>query len=232
MAVKRISRERKRDLEEPDRLTAFLHELFEFAVKYKVYLASGLGVVFVLIIATAATFYFTNKAEDKASLLLSHELNKYQSIAGKNGLERAYLDVLDDFNVMIHRYSGKQGGKFAELMFAHICHDSGKYDKAIALYNQSLQNFDDNPFLRKLILSSLAYSYLAQKDYTKAADYFEKIASSPVIGMQDVALFNLCGIYSAIGNDEGRLTALKKIISDHKDSIYLEVVKENLSGNL
>ena len=230
MAFKRVSRARKRDLEEPDRIAIFMNELLEFATKYKVHLTSALAVIVVVAIGVAAIFYFTNKAENKASVLLSHGLNKYQAIADKNSPGQAYLDVVDDFNLIIRKYSGNEGGKLAKLMFANICYNSGNYDKAIDLYNQSLQDFDDNPFLINLVLSNLGYSYEAQKDYTAAANYFKMIVAAPDYRLQDEALFKLAGVYAAMGDYEGRLNSLKKIISDHKDSIYLEIVKENLAG--
>ena len=230
MALKRVSRARKRDLEEPDRITVFLNELLEFATKYKVHLSSALGVIVVVIIGVAGVFYSTNKAENKASALLSNGLNKYQAIANKNGPGQAYLEVVDDFNLIIRKYSGKEGGKLAKLMFANICYNSGDFGKAIELYNQSLQDFGDNPFLKNLVLSSLGYSHEAQKDYKTAANYFKMLASAPDHSIQDEALFKLAGIYAAMGNYEERLNALKKIISYHNDSIYLEIVKENISG--
>ena len=230
MAFKRVSRARKRDLEEPDRITIFLNELLEFATKYKVHLSAALGVIVVVIIGVAGFFYSTNKAENKASALLSNGLNKYQAIANKNGPGQAYLDVVDDFNLIIRNYSGKKGGKLAKLMFANICYDSGNFDKAINLYNQSLQDFGDNPFLKNLVLSGLGYSHEAQKDYKTAANYFKMIVASSDFSMRDEALFKLAGAYAAMGDYEERLNALKKIISDHKDSIYIEIVKEKMSG--
>jgi len=230
MAFKRVSRARKRDLEEPDRITTFLNELLEFATKYKVHLSTALGLIIAVGIGVAGFFYFANKAENKASALLSHGLNKYQAIANQNGPGQAYLDVVDDFNLIIRKYSGKEGGKLAKLMFANMCYNSGNFDKAIELYNQSLQDFSENPFLKNLVLSSLGYSHEAQKDYKTAANYFEMIVAAPDYSMQDEALFKLAGAYAAMGNYEGRLNAFKKIISDHKDSIYLEVVKEKIPG--
>ena len=44
MAFKRVSRARKRDLQEPDRMTVFLNELLEFATKYKVHLSAAIGI--------------------------------------------------------------------------------------------------------------------------------------------------------------------------------------------
>lgn len=230
MAFKRVSRARKRDLEEPDRITLFLNELLEFVTKYKVHLATALGLIVAVGIGVAGFFYFTNKAENKASALLSNGLNKYRTMANKNGPGQAYFNVVDDFNLIIHKYSRKKGGKLAKLMFANICYNSGNFDKAIGLYNQSLQDFGDNPFLKNVVLSSLGYCHEAQKDYKTAANYFKMVAATPDYSMRDEALFKLAGVYAAMGEYEERLNALKKIVSDHKDSIYLKIVKENLSG--
>jgi len=230
MAQKRISRARKRDLEEPDRLTAFLHELLEFGTKYKVHLSSALGLIVAAAVVMAGVFYFTNKAENKAFALLSKGLNKYQKIATDGGPGKAYIETADDFQLILNKYSGKEGQKIAKFMFANFAYDAGNYDKAIALYNQSLQDFGDNPFLNNLVLNSLGYAHEAQKDYKTAANYFEMIASGPEYSMQDEALFNLAGVYAAMGDYDQRLNALKKIISDHNDSVYLEIVKESISG--
>ena len=230
MAFKRVSRARKRDLEQPDRITSFLNELLEFAQQYKVHLSVIMGIIVAIAIGVAGSIYFTNKAEKRASVLLSRALNKYQSLADSKGPGQAYLDVVDDFNRIIREYSGKDGGKLAKLMFANICYDSGRFDTAITLYKQSLLNFDDRPFIKNRILNGLGYAYEAQKDYQAAADYYQRIVAAPDDSMRDETLFKLAGVYAAMGNYPERLKVLKKIISDHKDSIYLEIVKEYLAG--
>jgi hypothetical protein len=48
--------------------------------------------------------------------------------------------------------------------------------------------------------------------------------------MADVALFNLARLYNAEGNKEKGIEAYKKILSDHADSLYIEIVKEKLRG--
>lgn len=230
MAQKRISRARKRDLEEPDKLTAFLHEIVAFTSKYKIHLLSVLGIIVAVIVVVAGVFYFTNKAENTAFSLLSHGLNKYQTVASNSGFEKAYLEVADDFKLILQKYSGRKGAKIAGFMFANICYSAGRYDEAIGLYTQSLKDFGDNPFLKNLILDSLGYAYEAQVDYKTAAKYYEMVASAPGYSMQDEALFNLAGVYAEMGEYDQRRTAFKKIMSEHKDSIYLKIVEETLSG--
>ena len=230
MAQKRVSRSRKRDLEQPDRFTNFTHNLLQFATKHKVYLSVALGLIITLSIAIAGMLYFANKAEDKALALLAQSQNKYQTIIKNSSPDQAYLDVANDFKLIMQKYPGKMGGKLAQFMFANICYQAGYYDQAIELYNQSLSDFGDNPFIKNLILSSLGYSHEAKKEYKPAAKYFEMLVSSPDYSMKDEALFNLAQIYAGMGNYERRLNAFKKIISDHKDSMYLEVAKESIPG--
>ena len=56
------------------------------------------------------------------------------------------------------------------------------------------------------------------------------LVSAPDYGMKDESLFNLAQIYAGMGNYEGRLNALKKIISDYKDSMYFQIAKESIPG--
>lgn len=230
MAQKRVSRSRKRDLEQPDRFANFTHNLLQFATKHKVCLSTALGLIITLSIAIAGWLYFANKAEEKALSLLAQSQNKYQAIIENSTPDLAYLDVANDFKLIMQKYSGKMGGKLAQFIFANICYQAGDYDQAIELYNQSLSDFGDNPFIKNLILSNLGYSHEAKIEYKPAAKYFEMLVSAPDYSMKDEALFNLAQIYAGMGNYEQRLNALKKIVSDYKDSMYLEIAKESIPG--
>ena len=48
--------------------------------------------------------------------------------------------------------------------------------------------------------------------------------------MRDEALYNLGRLYDELGQTEKSREAYKKIVSDHQDFIYIELVKERLSG--
>ena len=225
-----MSRSRKRDLEQPDRFTNFTHNLLQFATKHKVYLSTALVLIITFSIAIAGWLYFANRAEDKALALLAKSQNKYQTIIKNSSPDQAYLDVANYFKLIMQKYSGKMGGKLAQFIFANICYQAGYYDQAIELYNQSLSDFGDNPFINNLILGSLGYSHEAKKEYKPAAKYFEMLVSNPDYSMKDESLFNLAQIYAGMGNFEQRLNALKTIISDYKDSMYLEIAKESIPG--
>jgi tetratricopeptide (TPR) repeat protein len=232
MAKKRISRSRKRDLAAPDEFITFWTKLLDFAEKNKVTVLCALGFVVIFIVVATGFLYFSKKSEDTAFALLQKNITQYQMLLKNTGPEKAYLEVGKDFQSMIEKYSGRTGGQHARLIYANICYTAKDYDNAIELYKTSLENFNDEPFIKNLIINSLGYSYTVKKDYKTAAKYFEMIASTPDYSIKDEALFNLGEIYDAMGDNVKSIDAFKEILSDHADSIYIEIAKEKVAGQM
>jgi len=230
MAKKKVSRSRKRDLNEPDEFISFWTKVFGWISEYKLMFSSALGVIVVIIIVIMGMLYFIKKSEDKAFALLQRGIINYQTELKNNNLEKVFLDVQKDFQLILDNYSNRNGGKLASFIYANICYTAKDYDKAIELYKKSLPNFNDELFIKDLILNGLGYSYKAKKDFKTAAKYFEIIASSPDYTIKDEALFNLGEIYAAMGDHEKSITAFEEIISDHSGSMYIEIVKERVTG--
>ena len=228
MAKKRVSRSRKRDLEQPDEFITFWSQLFKFASEKKVLLSSILGLIAMLIIVVSGIAYYFKKSEDQAFTLLQQAMSNYQTIAESNGPQKAYLEIGKDFPPILEKYSSRNGGKLARFVYANMCYQAGDYDKAIDLYNQSLVDFQNEPFLKDFVLNSLGYSHKGKKDYKTAAKFFEMVASETYTAVKDEALFNLGGLYARMGNDDKSKNAFKKILSDHMDSMYIEIVKEKV----
>ncbi len=230
MAKRRISRARKRDLDQPDEFITFWTKLLEFCSARKVQLSYVFGGIVVLIIIITGIVYHSIKSEDKAFTLFQQGIDKYQSITKREGPDKAYLDVKEDFQFILEEYAGRKGTKLAMLTYANICYAAKNYDKAIELYNQSLVDFNDEPFINYLVLNSLGYSHKIKKDYKTAIKSFEMIASAPDSVLKDEALFNLGELYEKIGSHDKSIHTYKKIISDHSDSMYIEIVKERING--
>ena len=70
MAAKKISRARKRDLENPDEFITLWTKLFNFATEHKIQVSCALTFLAVLIIVAAAAVYFLKQSENKAFYLL------------------------------------------------------------------------------------------------------------------------------------------------------------------
>jgi tetratricopeptide (TPR) repeat protein len=142
---------------------------------------------------------------------------------------KAYQEAGKNFGVILEKYSNRKGGKLARFAYADICYDAGDYDKAIANFSKLLVDFNDEPFLKNLVLSGLGYSYNAKKDYKTSAKYFEMIVTTPDYTNKDEALFNLGELYAKIGEKDKSLDAFKKILSDHTGSMYTAIAKEKIA---
>jgi len=230
MAKKRVSRSRKRQLEEPDEFISISSRLLDIAMDHKEKISIVLGVILALIIGFVGKQYYSTKAESKVFALLGKGMAKYEMINKAQGPYKAYLGVEKDFKPILEKYSRRDGGKLAGVVYANICYNGGDYDKAIGLYNKSLEDFNEIPLVKNLILSSLGHAHEKKKDYMTAAKYFEMIISAPDAIMKDEALFNLGKLYYDMGLSDKSKDAFKKIISDFADSIYIEIVKERVAG--
>jgi tetratricopeptide (TPR) repeat protein len=228
MAAKKISRARKRDLQDPDEFMTFWTKFFNFTAEYKVQVLSALTCLVVLIIVATVTVYFLRTSENKAFFLLQQGVAKYQTWVNAGNPNKAYLEAGKDFERIMEKYSGRKGGKLARFTYAEMCYAAGDYDKAIANFNKSLVDFTDEPFLKNLVLSGLGYSHKAKKDYKTSAKYFEMIVTTPEYSIKDEALFNLGELYAEIGDKDKSIDAFKKILSDHSGSMYTEIVKEKV----
>ncbi len=229
---KRVSRSRKRQLEEPDKFISFTAKLLGLLKKYKVPALSVLGVIFAVIIAGSSVYYYSNRAESKASVMLANNLAKYEKIKTEYDTVRACQEVANDFNQIIENNWGKDSAKIAKIMYANICYNAGDFDMATELYNKALYDFGNNPFIKNLILSGIAYAQEGKKDYKTAAEYLEMIMSGPDDANKDETLFNLGRLYAVMGDKDKSIEAFNKIISDYKDSSYLELAKEKMFHSL
>jgi len=232
MAAKKISRARKRDLEDPDEFITLWTKIFNFTAEHKVQVSCALTFLVVLFIVAAVTVYSLKKSENKAFFLLQQAVAKYQTLVKAGNPNKAYMDAEKDFELIMEKYSDRKGGKLARFTYAEMSYAAGDYDKAIANFNKSLVDLSDEPFLKNLILSDLGYSYMAKKDYTTSAKYFEMIMSTPDYSIKDEALFNLGEIYDAMGDTVKSIDAFKEILSDHAGSIYIEIAKEKVAGQM
>jgi tetratricopeptide (TPR) repeat protein len=226
---KKIKISRKQLLNEPDEFITFSSKLLKFIIEHKKQIATAATAIFLILVAFTGWRYFVNKAEDKASLSLERNIAKYESIKLKEGANKAYLEVEKDFQLLLKKYSKRQGGKLARIFFANICYNGGKLDEAIDLYKESLREFENEPFIKNLILNSLGYTYEKKKDYLSAIQYFEKTAQGTQPDLKNEAWYNLGRLYSLNGDKEKSINAYSKIVSDFENSIYFDLVKEKLA---
>lgn len=221
---------RKELLKKPDEFLTFSAKMLNFAIEHKAQLSIAVGGLFALIIIISGIRYYSVRAEENALVLLGKTMSKYEDLLKDNKPHEAYPEVKEDFQQILDKYSGKDGGKLARIIYANICYKGGDSDKAIKLYNRALRDFGSNLSLKNSILSGLGYAHESKKDYKTAAEYFEMVASGPDSIMKDEAFFNLGRIYAEMSDKEKSTEAFKKIVSDYENSMYIDIAKEKISG--
>jgi len=229
MAKKR-KKTRKELLKEPDEFLTISSKLIKLAIEYKTHLSYALGIILVLAVIISGIRFFSIRAENNASALLDQSLTKYNSIKAEKQPDEVYGEVSAEFQFILNKYKGKESAKPARLIYANICYNAGKYKQAIELYKTALTDFAKYPMIHHQILSSLGYAYEQEEDYSTAVGYFEKIYSAPEPIMRDEALYHLGRLYDKLGENEKSREAYNKILTDHQDFIYIDLVKERMAG--
>jgi len=228
--AKKYKKTRKELLKEPDEFITLSGKLIGFAVAHKNQLIYGLGIIVSLALIFSGFRFFSIRSENKAAALLNQSLAKYESVKDDTKLLVAYERVSNDFQSILDKYGSKKSGKIARLTYANICYDAGKYEQAIELYKTALQDFESRPLIHNQILSNLGYAWEQLKDYATAVSYFEKLSSAPEAAISADALFHLGWLYEKLEQPEKSKASYNKILSDHQDFIYIDLVKERMSG--
>ena len=228
--AKKLKKTRKELLKEPDEFITISGKLIGFAVDHQKQLTYTVGIIVALALVFSGYRFFSIRAESKASALLDQSIATYEKFKNDKQPMEAYDRVSADFQLILDKYGSKKSGKIARLTYANICYKAGKYEQAIALYNQSLIDFEKHPTIHNQVVGSLGYAYAQQQDYEKAVTYFEKLSSSPETIMRGEALYNLGWLYDKLGQAEKSKAAYNKILSDHQDFLYIDLVKEKMSG--
>ena len=229
MAKKR-KKTRKELLKEPDEFMTLTGKIIGFAADHKTQLTYGLGIILALAIIVTGMRFFSIRAENKAAAMLDQSMAQYSNLQSSKTPDEVYSAVSGDFQTILKKYGNKRSGRLARLIYANICYEAGNYQQAIDLYNASLNDFANYPMIHSQVLSSLGYAYEQQKEYATAVSYFEKISNAPEQILQDEALFNLGRLYDKLGQPEKSKEAYNKIVSEYPDFIYIELVKEKVSG--
>ncbi len=229
MAKKR-KKTRKELLREPDEFMTISGKLIGFALDHKNQLTYALGIIVALALIISGIRFFSIRSENNASALLEKSLTKYNSVKAEKKPDEVYGDVSADFQLILDKYKGKESAKIARLTYANICYDAGKYKQAIELYKTALTEFVKYPMIHFQILSNIGYAFEQEADYTTAVSYFEKISSAPEPILREEALYHLGRLYDKLGENEKSREAFNKILTDHQDFIYIDLVKERMSG--
>jgi tetratricopeptide (TPR) repeat protein len=174
--------------------------------------------------------YYTHRQASAAEAQLQKSWNRYESIREEKGSIEAYQAVGAEFDKLVRDYGSQPAGKAARVILANICYNGGENDKAIALYEASLDDFSD-PFYRGQILNGLGYAHESKKNYEKALEYFELTATGDNKVLKGEALFNLGRLHAKLGNSNKSMDAYQRVITEYPDSLYADLVRERIGSD-
>jgi tetratricopeptide (TPR) repeat protein len=227
MAAKKKTR--KQLLKEPDEFITFSSKAITFVTGYQKQISYILCTIVVIALIFFGYRFFAQRAETKAFTLLGQTQAKYDTLKETSSETAAYGQVAESFQSIIKKNGGNAAGKFARVIYANISYDAAQYEKAIALYEQSLSDFKDDKFIYNMILSNLGYAYQRVEDGQNATAYFEKAASAKDSPIREEALFNLGLMYEKSGEDANSQKMFQEILNNYPDSLYSEIVEEELN---
>ncbi len=221
---------RKELLKKPDEFITLTGKAITLARDYQNHIFYAFCAILVVVLIFLGYRYFTQRAEVKAFSMLQQTQSEYQTLKAASSAPEAYSQVAEAFQNILKKYGGNAGGKLARVIFANISYDAGQYDRAIALYKQSLEDFKDDKAVYNLILSSLGYAYQQMDDTQNAVLYFERAATAKDSLVREEALFNLGWVYQKLGEAAKSEQTLQTILDDYPNSIYFDMVQEELSA--
>lgn len=221
---------RKQLLKEPDEFITVTGKAIIFVSEHQRQIFFMLCAIVAIALIFFGSRFFAQRAETKAFARLGLTQSKYNTLKKTSSETAAYSQVSEAFQSIIKKYGGNAGGKLARVIYANISYDAQQYEKAIALYKQSLSDFKDDKLVYNLIISNLGYACQRVGDEQNAAAYFEKAASSTNSTIREEALFNLGLIYEKLGEVTKSQKTLQEILNNHPDSIYFDVVEEELNA--
>ena len=228
MAAKYKSR--KELLKKPDEFITLTGKAIAKARDYQ----NQIMYVLMAIVAIGLIFlgyrFFAQRAETKAFSKLQQAQSAYQTQKAASSAKEAYNKISQAFQDIIKKYGGNAGGKLARAIYANISYEAGQYEKAIALYKQSLNDFKENKAVYNLILNSLGYAYQQMNDPQNATVYFERAATQTDSLMREDALFNMGWIYQKMGETAKSRQALQQILDDYPNSFYFDMVQEEINA--
>jgi tetratricopeptide (TPR) repeat protein len=227
---KRVTR--KKLLKEPDEFITLTGKIIRWANAHQKVLTFGGSGFFIFLVLIAGLRYYANMAENTAFQLLDQIAKQYQAQKESGGPLEAYLGVKDQMQYILDRYHRNAGGRLARVVFAGMSYDANETDKAIQLYEAALRDLKTDLTYKNFILSSLGYAYEQKQDYQRAINHFQKITAGDDPLIKDMALFNLGRLYGELGESAKSKQAFQRLVSDHSDSIYFELAKESISGEL
>jgi TolA-binding protein len=167
----------KRQMKE-DKLVTYYFKSIDYIQQNSKLLAGVLLGIAAVIAVTYLVVHSRHAAETNASVELSKALVELE-----NGSQETAADVLQ---TMINNFSGTKNAGRGVFHLANVKYEAGKYDEALKLYKQYVDDYGDDEILASSAYSGIGACYeqlenfeTAAKFYLKGAEKFSKSFAAP-----------------------------------------------------
>lgn len=219
---------RKQLLKEPDQFITFSGKLIAFGRSNVKTILISAGILVALLMAVVTVRQISHRNENQASEGVEKAVANYSAALQDTNPKTAYDRVKADFGDLFNKYGSKNAVKIARVIYGDISYNAGDADTAIAMYTQALDDFNQSPALKNIVLSGLGHAFVLKKDFPQAIRYFESISADRDKTMKSAALFNLAWIYETTGEKEKSTALYKQLLTDFPESMYTELVREKV----
>jgi len=231
MAKKKITR--KQLLKEPDEFLVFSRRMFNFALKNFQYVIGGLAGIILLALIIIGIIAWGQSSEKNGAIKLSEAKKIFMKALEKDpqNIEKAFKSAESAFENVLNNYDSTVAGKMGSIFYANLCYETGRFNKAILLYEKALEEFEETSSIYPLIRYNLSYAYVSNQDYEKGLKILEKEAFSPEGLLKDDSLFLLAIVYEKMDNLEKRNQIFDMIKTGNEEALFYEIVKNRLSDS-
>ena len=221
---------RKQLLKEPDQFITFSGKLIAFGRSNAKTILISTGIIFALLLALVTVRQVSHRNESRASALVEQAVAKYSAALQDTTPQTAYDRIKTDFADLFNKYGSKNAVKIARIIYGDISYNAGDADTAIAMYTHALDDFNESPAVKNIVLSGLGYAFVLKAEYPRSIHYFEMISVDKEKTMKSGALFNLAWLYEATGEKEKSASMYKQLLTDFPESMYGDLVREKISS--
>jgi len=221
---------RKQLLKEPDQFISFSGKLIAFGRSNLKTILISTGILFSLLLALVTVRQISHRNENLASELVGKAVAKYSTALQDTTPQTAYDRIKTDFADLFNKYGSKNAVKIARIIYGDISYNAGDADTAIAMYTHALDDFNESPAVKNIVLSGLGYAFVLKAEYPRSIHYFEMISVDKENTMKSGALFNLAWLYEAAGEKEKSASMYKQLLTDFPESMYGDLVREKVSS--
>ena len=204
----------KKELKAPDEFQLFIIKLTE---KYGHYWKIALAVIILIIVIPLAITgynYYKKGTENKAAEGYTLLTNSIKDLDFNKKIEK-----IDSF---INNHAGTHAAFFAMLLKGKILIEYKKYNKAITVYNNIIDN-SEKPEFKNLAKLNIGICYWELHNINKAVEVFKNLKDSPVVGAD--ATYYLAQIYEHQNKLGLAKNLYQEIVDKYKNYPYFRIAE-------